>query len=519
MSETNSVLELQQWAESLRSQVSRLSGRTKNGVPGFNAELKGDLLDAIDLLLEREVNEEDTSDPISESLSDLVEQLTAFGETLGQIRDSSETCLKRDDLEEIAESTSSTLMSAIESDLLAAVRQTDATQAVAEVSEQVEAVREQTKVIQDLCQGMQERLSREAECSQDSAMSEAVEEVRANQEEMRDSSAQILEELSRLRRDVELISKGDEEGEDRLATEEALREKEEALLETQCLLEEAEAKREQVEIAQQDCDEKLQRLQEELDEARLQASGLEEEVDRLRTRQAGENQEQNAALNERIRLLESSLEEAQLELEDATTRESLSTETEELQDKLQSAFERIEALESENTELSQKLEQGESAEDEGGLTWEQQKAMIMKQYQAEDGETPEDVESLVEKTDAMLAQKDREIEELREQLDAAAVETDEDDKNAEIEAVLDADEIVQEERRKLEAIQAEWQEKLREAEVDLSKERARIARERRELESELEAVRRKSETEQGGRTRKWLDHLGLREESKDDDSE
>ncbi|MEM8734478.1 MAG: hypothetical protein AAGG44_09670 [Planctomycetota bacterium] len=517
MSETNSVLELQQWAESLRSQVSRLSGRTKNGVPGFNAELKGDLLDAIDLLLEREIQEEDTADPVAESLAEVQDQFAAFAETITAIRESTDDSLKQSDLNEIADSTSSTLMAAIESDLLSAVKNADATEVVNQVRDQVEQVGEQTQAIHDLCQGIEERLEQESERSQEDETSKAVEEILASQEEFRGSSEQILEELSRLRRDVESLS--DKEGvEHSDATDEALREKEEALLEVQCQLEENEAKREQAELARRDSDDKLSRIQEELDEARLQASGLEEEVDRLRTRQAGEDQEQNAALTERIRVLESSLEEAQLELEDATSRESMSTEAEELQSKLQAAFERIESLESENTELSQQLEQGDAVEDRDGLSWEQQKAMIMKQYQAEDGDTPDDVESLVEKTDAIVAEKDREIEQLREQLDAA-VEDQDGEQDAQIEAVLDADEIVQEERRKLEEIQAEWQEKLRVAEVDLSKERARIARERRELESELEAIRRKSETEQGGRTRKWLDHLGLRDEVTEDDAE
>jgi hypothetical protein len=91
---------------------------------------------------------------------------------------------------------------------------------------------------------------------------------------------------------------------------------------------------------------------------------------------------------------------------------------------------------------------------------------------------------------------------------------------AAIAQMFDTDELIQQERQKLKEIQLEWETKLRQAEIDLSMERAKLARERTQLESELEEAKRclpadaATEVAKGGRTRKWLEHLGLKDENK-----
>lgn len=94
---------------------------------------------------------------------------------------------------------------------------------------------------------------------------------------------------------------------------------------------------------------------------------------------------------------------------------------------------------------------------------------------------------------------------------------------AAIAQMLDADELISQERQKLKDIQREWEDKLRQAEIDLSMERAKLARERTQLETELEQARKsppspfveiEGQTKAQARTRKWLEHLGLKENRK-----
>ena len=152
--------------------------------------------------------------------------------------------------------------------------------------------------------------------------------------------------------------------------------------------------------------------------------------------------------------------------------------------------------------------------------------MILQQLEEDDsssnlGESQKlDVERIVASTNEEIARRDREIEELR-----SIVEQQSDTRQgvaigaAAIAQMLDSDELVSQERQKLKDIQHEWEEKLRQAEIDLSMERAKLARERLELEAQRERAvedqpdpHEQDEDGEKGRTRKWLVHLGLRDE-------
>jgi len=167
------------------------------------------------------------------------------------------------------------------------------------------------------------------------------------------------------------------------------------------------------------------------------------------------------------------------------------------------------------------------------LTWEERKQLIMQQLDADaDAEQDQEtavlknleIEDIINSTQKEIERRDREIGELHsiiEQQSSAregmAIGA------AAIAQMLDADELINQERQKLKDIQREWEDKLRQAEIDLSMERAKLARERTQLETELEQARKsppspfveiEGQTKAQARTRKWLEHLGLKENRK-----
>lgn len=163
------------------------------------------------------------------------------------------------------------------------------------------------------------------------------------------------------------------------------------------------------------------------------------------------------------------------------------------------------------------------------LDWEAEKRRILAALEAEEGDgSPADgrpneavlaeLQEIVRRTDMLVAEKDREIAELKQllqdqsaNLGTVAVGA------AAIGELLEADAIVREEREKLRLLQEEWREKLRAAEIEISVERAKLARQRAELEEMLRENRlpnpdnagpAKADTPQTGR---WLARLGLKD--------
>ena len=98
------------------------------------------------------------------------------------------------------------------------------------------------------------------------------------------------------------------------------------------------------------------------------------------------------------------------------------------------------------------------------------------------------IQEIVRVTDQALAEKDREIEQikhvLREQsnnLQGVAVGA------AALDAVLDQDPLIHEQRANLQQLQQQWHDMLREAEIELSLERAKLARERVIIDDKIRA--------------------------------
>lgn len=165
------------------------------------------------------------------------------------------------------------------------------------------------------------------------------------------------------------------------------------------------------------------------------------------------------------------------------------------------------------------------------LSWEERKRLIMQQLEAEakgptagEEATVEghlEIEQILLSSQAEIDKREREIAELQ-----SIIEQQSDARQgvaigaAAFAQMFDNDEIIQQEREKLKQIQREWEEKLRQAEIDVSLERAKLARERTQLELELENIKREktgSEAEpepEKSKKRKWLEHLGLRDDGR-----
>ena len=168
------------------------------------------------------------------------------------------------------------------------------------------------------------------------------------------------------------------------------------------------------------------------------------------------------------------------------------------------------------------------------VDWETQKQRMLAALEADADEDDDDnedrrqerlkIRDIISRTDAAIAAKDREIDELKQLLSAQSASLGQVAVGAAAFAdVLSADEIVRTERERLHQLQHEWEEKLRQAEIDLSVQRARIARERAEIEERqrlLKDQQADSGVNSGAETAnpikpqrgRWLTRLGLKDD-------
>jgi hypothetical protein len=156
------------------------------------------------------------------------------------------------------------------------------------------------------------------------------------------------------------------------------------------------------------------------------------------------------------------------------------------------------------------------------MDWQAQKARLLAALESEEAEEPPaperrqelvTIEGTISITDRVVADKDREIAELREQLAERPVEVVEKSPATEL---LDKDEIIAAERAKLEALQKEWHDKLRAAELEMSLQRATLARKEAEIGQKLQEAQQAQADPatgpDGKPRRRWLSALGLRED-------
>jgi hypothetical protein len=285
--------------------------------------------------------------------------------------------------------------------------------------------------------------------------------------------------------------------------------------------------------------EKHEREARELNETREQLVSLQAQwTEREATLDVSEELE---AIREQLQQTQMELEHAQLhisELENEAPAEDLTERVAQLTGQLASALDELEDLRGQNSDLASQIAKQQVVRsvstphvsfEQETLSWEERKKLIMQQLESEACDEPEpedqerrvEIERVLQATEREIARRDHEIEELQ-----SIIEQQSDTRQgvaigaAAIAQMFDTDELIQQERQKLKEIQLEWETKLRQAEIDLSMERAKLARERTQLESELEEAKRclpadaATEVAKGGRTRKWLEHLGLKDENK-----
>jgi chromosome segregation ATPase len=177
---------------------------------------------------------------------------------------------------------------------------------------------------------------------------------------------------------------------------------------------------------------------------------------------------------------------------------------EDLRNRLEMAVQDVRDLKNKNADLNDRLTKanrvaassGHSAESPA-LGWEAQKQRLLQQLEDfDEGDEQQHAERLkvehaIRVTDQMVAEKQQEIEELRQLLQnqsdnigSVAVGA------AAIASMLDSDELIRQERENVKGLQQELEAKLRKAEVDISLERAKLARERAEMEEKLQVLER-----------------------------
>ena len=127
-----------------------------------------------------------------------------------------------------------------------------------------------------------------------------------------------------------------------------------------------------------------------------------------------------------------------------------------------------------------------------GSSWEQEKRRILAALEAEgDAVGPQAreerlrIDDVIRITDAAIAEKDCELEQMRQALAAR--------RPAEIGAsvareAVDSDALIRAEREHLRQLQVQWEDMLRTAEIELSQERAKLAREKAEIEEKLRTL-------------------------------
>ena len=172
-----------------------------------------------------------------------------------------------------------------------------------------------------------------------------------------------------------------------------------------------------------------------------------------------------------------------------------------------------------------------SAISDGG-DWESQKRKLLASLESDDrGGAPSEkdrltIESTIQITDEVVAQKDIEIAELKRILEHQSDNIGSVSIGAAaIAEMLDQDELIKQEREKLIKLQEEWRDKVRQSEIDISIERARVARQRAELDDkvsnyESERARQSPENDAAGSSDatkrpargRWLARLGLKDD-------
>jgi chromosome segregation ATPase len=207
---------------------------------------------------------------------------------------------------------------------------------------------------------------------------------------------------------------------------------------------------------------------------------------------------------------------------------ALQEEHDNLQRRYQMALDDLKAERAQVAQLESRLAQagtGNSSVLLAGSDWESQKRRLLASLEADFDDANDEqrrervsIEQAIERTDAIIAAKNAELQKLQKLLEeqqanvgSMAVGA------AAVAEILDKEEVIRQERHNLQALQDEWRDKLRQAEVEISVQRAKLARQQAELEErarQIEAQSREAaidDTNPARATRgRWLRRLGLK---------
>jgi chromosome segregation ATPase len=281
--------------------------------------------------------------------------------------------------------------------------------------------------------------------------------------------------------------------------------------------------------AERERDEHKQKFElalEDVQRFRARVTELEQDLARRPKANQADSAELIALRAERDALAErvETLERQPIEQVDADSEQEIA----DLQRRFELAVEDVRELKTKNAELESRLSAARSSSghaDSGGMDWESQKRRMLASLEdegdsASDAERQQErasIQNTIEMTDAVVADKDREIEQLRTKLAEAAAQKPaaaEQQRQQKIDEIVNADEVVAEHRQRIAQLEHDMHDKLRAAELELSVERAKIAREKTELEElriDIESKRpsHDSGAVAGAPRRRWLSKLGL----------
>jgi chromosome segregation ATPase len=203
-----------------------------------------------------------------------------------------------------------------------------------------------------------------------------------------------------------------------------------------------------------------------------------------------------------------------------------------LQRRFEMAVEDVRELKTKNAALEARLANKKAPHaDGGGSDWESMKKRLLASLEEatddSDDPLPEkeriSITDTIEMTDAVVAEKDREIEQLKVQmaeLNERSQVAEAASQQEEVNELLDGDAVIAEHRQRISQIEREMEDKLRAAELELSVERAKIARDKVELEDlrvEIESRRPAPSANSPAAAqprRRWLSKLGISSDEK-----
>ena len=290
------------------------------------------------------------------------------------------------------------------------------------------------------------------------------------------------------------------------------------------------------------------------DESRAEKAAAREQLSTQQTQASAETNR----LRDEIKQLEEWLTEATAQAEaakaaagtasaDSASSADIPQELTDLRRRLEMATTDCRDLKGKNAELLEQVSKARVAGPQSAATksasggppsmdWEAQKQRLLAQLESDHDETDPvqkadrlTIENAVQMTDVALAAKDREVQEIRLEVEELRGLLENQSSSigqlavgaSAFAGMLDKDELVRQERESLQKMQEAMREQLKKAEIDISMERAKIARDRAELDEKLHSLQREqaqqaaSDPASGGDKAKkptrgrWLSRLGL----------